>query len=228
MRLRKLDSKLPALTLPSTTALLLLGVASLAACSEATTYDGHQPTDSGTADQDTGRDSNDTGPDQSSATWLSLSASVMVVAGAILSEKTRLDWTILDQEEESLCVMEIPVNASTVEDPLPDLSLTTAWNLDTGRGTGDCGLSANGIPSDFGLAFGELLPDLAAVLGDHGFDGLDHDLWGVYMSADDWESLVAFGAAATAEGWKGEVEADTGTALPDGLYQVVSLYALPF
>jgi hypothetical protein len=184
--------------------------------------DGSEPADAdtgGTTDSDPDSGMDDIVPDG----WI-VRADLAIVAGEPTPQDAVVLIDMVDSVEGGIaCTVALDTSGMTAG-VSPDADVWAWWTLDVVALDEPCAE----LPEAIGLGVGELLGDVRAGLGAHGYDQVAGSLYGAYLGADDG-SLYVFGYAGTDADLAGDDDAATEAPLPDGLYHLAPLYvfALP-
>ena len=192
--------------------------------SSPTWFDTSLPYDDGASMDDTA----DEDSSESSATWWRLSASLELVDGEILEEKSSFFAEILEDDRHVLCSLSSVPSTVTAAKELPHETIETWWNITVDTWDDSCGgaLGKDPVPLEFQLGLGEMHPEIVAVLDNlvQAESGSEDALSSAFASFDSGESLLVFGTGGTAEQYSG-----TSPETPELLNGSVYIYPLyPF
>lgn len=194
---------------------------------------GDAGSDTGTGENFDTFDTGDSGQDGDGPvpTWWTLSATLEIASGAVVSESSTVEVTVLDQEHAAICSVLAASPSVLASDELPDPTLFTWWRLGSMEWSDGCASHDVVVPtpSRFLLGVGEMHPEILAVLGSLGdvSDSAATSLNSAYASFDSGETIYVFGAAGLVVAYDGVGEALTGPPLTDGTWLVRPIYPFP-
>jgi hypothetical protein len=160
--------------------------------------------------------------------WWRLSASLVLVQGTPVPEKSALTVELLGSKDEPLCTQQRPLLAS--EDWGVDYdAVLTAWKLTPEPVELLCGLYEPPLGESIVLGVGEMHPDILAAIGS--IPELDEDapLNAAYMvTIDKPDALYVYGVAGMSTAYAGEGEVVSKLPLEDGGWQIEPVYRFSY
>ncbi len=177
-----------------------------------------------TTDTDTG--ASITTPETLGAAWFGLSDTLTVTDGTLDPEGTVLTIHYWGDESTDLssplCTATYTVSAELGTTPDPEVEMVAWWTL-TLRSPSAC--SNQPYPNRFGIGLGPYDPLLASAVDRAGIDPTT--LNGLYYQQGPGTALYVFGLAGTAAQFDGTEGPTAEPPIPDGVYTLLTLYALP-
>lgn len=160
--------------------------------------------------------------------WWRLTASLVLVQGIPVPEKSSLTVELLGSKSESLCTQQRPL-LTTEEWAVAYDSVLAAWKLTPEPVELLCGLYDPPLDESIVLGFGEMHPDIQAAIGSiPELDG-DAPLNAAYMvSIDKPDDLYVYGVAGTSLAYAGEGKVVSKLPLEDGAWQLEPVYRFSY
>lgn len=183
----------------------------------------------GGGDEESSWDSGLEEDDAAVPAWWRLDAEVVVSGGDVDAAASRLEVTLVGEDEASTCTVSGTAGRYTPVRPLPDELLVTWWSVESIAWSGECADLgyADALPSEIELGIGALHPEIEAVLGTVALAeaGSEATLNSAYATIDGSDTIYVFGAAGLSEAWTGAGEPATSEPLADGTWSVRAAYA---
>jgi hypothetical protein len=160
--------------------------------------------------------------------WWRLSASLALIQGIPVPEKSFLTVELLGSKDESLCTQQRPLLATEEWADAYD-SVLAAWKLSPEPVELLCGLYEPPLDESIVLGIGEMHPDIQAAIGSiPELDG-DAPLNAAYMvSIDKPDDLYVYGVAGTSTAYAGEGTVVSELPLEDGAWQLEPVYRFSY
>jgi hypothetical protein len=160
--------------------------------------------------------------------WWRLSASLVLVQGTPVPEKSSLTVELLGSKDESLCTQQRPLLVTEEWADAYD-SVLAAWKLSPEPVELLCGLYEPPLDESIVLGIGEMHPDIQAAIGSiPELDG-DAPLNAAYMvSIDKPDDLYVYGVAGTSTAYAGEGKVVSELPLEDESWQLEPVYRFSY
>ena len=167
------------------------------------------------------------------ASWLALSGTWTIAAGALSTEESSLLFTLYDTKLAMQCSDTSQITATTEWiPPTEELTLVAGYTFELGPfdSSDTC---VSDPPALLAIGVGALDEQLTPAMTQAGIDPLNASLYGLYVrlawSEDEIDTAPTwvYGVAGTTDQYEGAAEAASESPLPDGVYELQPLHLLP-